>query len=52
MHDRVIAPGALFDTWLFEPAKPAVPATASRSSLPVQPRSWTRIEATNGLHEH
>ncbi|MFI1052221.1 M1 family metallopeptidase [Streptomyces griseoruber] len=44
--------GTLFDTWLFEPAKPAVPAEARRSSLPVQPKSWKQIEATNDMHEH
>ncbi|MFF5145504.1 M1 family aminopeptidase [Streptomyces sp. NPDC013157] len=43
--------GALFDTWLFEPAKPSVPTMTGRSSLPVRPSSWTQIEATNGMHE-
>ncbi len=44
--------GALFDTWLFKPAKPAVPAAVGRSSLPVRPKSWKQIEATNEVHEH
>ncbi|GGN05140.1 hypothetical protein [Streptomyces fuscichromogenes] len=29
-----------------------VSVTVGRFSLPVQPRSWTRIEAMNGMHEH
>ncbi|MBK3574533.1 hypothetical protein JHN63_12040 [Streptomyces sp. MBT65] len=44
--------GALFDTWLFKLAKPAVPAAVGRSSLPVRPKSWKQIEATNEVHEH
>ncbi|KUN80696.1 M1 family metallopeptidase [Streptomyces griseoruber] len=47
--------GALFDTWLFQPAKPAGPAARSgltaRATV-VQPRSWKKIAATNGVHEH
>ncbi|MFJ9241643.1 M1 family metallopeptidase [Streptomyces sp. NPDC101776] len=40
---------ALFDTWLFQPTKPAVPA-AKAVVAPVQPKSWKKIEATNGVH--
>jgi len=51
---------ALFDTWLFQPAKPAAPAArtasiarASGSGVaPVQPKSWKKIAATNDVHEH
>ncbi|MFF9124112.1 M1 family metallopeptidase [Streptomyces sp. NPDC014889] len=46
---------ALFDTWLFQPAKPAAPAaraaSLAKTSAPVaQPRSWKKIEATNDVH--
>ncbi|MET7474346.1 M1 family metallopeptidase [Streptomyces sp. NPDC005648] len=44
--------GPLFDTWLFEPAKPAGRAAARMSSLPAQPESWKQIEATNEVHKH
>ncbi|MCK8432847.1 M1 family metallopeptidase [Streptomyces sp. D2-8] len=48
---------ALFDTWLFQPSKPGVPAAraaavAKASGAVPQPRSWKRIEATNGVHGH
>ncbi|WP_435271262.1 M1 family metallopeptidase [Streptomyces sp. 1222.5] len=47
---------ALFDTWLFEPSKPAVSAVRSLArtggSAVTQPRSWKKIEATNGVHGH
>ncbi|KPI19908.1 Peptidase M1 membrane alanine aminopeptidase [Actinobacteria bacterium OK074] len=51
--------GALFDTWLFEPVKPATPATGPVSSAakattsaatPERPKSWKEIEATNDVH--
>ena len=46
---------ALFDTWLFQPVKPAAPAAraASFAASPAgveQPRSWKKIEATNDVH--
>ncbi|WP_327319315.1 M1 family metallopeptidase [Streptomyces sp. NBC_01235] len=48
--------GALFDTWLFQPTKPAAPVArtasiAKSSAVPVQPKSWKKIAATNSLHE-
>ncbi|GAA2522396.1 hypothetical protein GCM10010423_14170 [Streptomyces levis] len=48
---------ALFDTWLFQPSKPGVPAAraaavAKAAKAVPQPRSWKRIAATNGVHEH
>jgi aminopeptidase N len=48
---------ALFDTWLFQPSKPAAPAAraaslAKASVTPAQPRSWKKIAATNDVHEH
>ncbi|MGW4198766.1 M1 family metallopeptidase [Streptomyces sp. NPDC005004] len=47
---------SLFDTWLFEPTKPASPATGAalaRSAAQVtQPKSWKKIEATNDVHGH
>ncbi|MEU1511274.1 M1 family metallopeptidase [Streptomyces sp. NPDC005811] len=47
--------GALFDTWLYQPAKPA--EAAARAGLAaratgVRPKSWKKIEATNGVHGH
>ncbi|MFE7773599.1 M1 family metallopeptidase [Streptomyces sp. NPDC057445] len=55
----------LFDTWLYEPSKPAAapaagPAArgtagaraAGAGTRPVQPRSWKKIAATNNVHEH
>ncbi|MFD5471836.1 M1 family metallopeptidase [Streptomyces sp. NPDC127105] len=46
---------ALFDTWLFQPAKPAAPAaraaSLTRTAAPTAPpRSWKKIEATNDVH--
>ncbi|MGW5125873.1 M1 family metallopeptidase [Streptomyces sp. NPDC004069] len=46
---------ALFDTWLFQPSKPAAPAArvvspAKTSAAPAEPRSWKKIEATNDVH--
>ncbi|MFF8841274.1 M1 family metallopeptidase [Streptomyces sp. NPDC015127] len=49
---------ALFDTWLYEPAKPAAPAAAgariaqSDAAEPVQPKSWKKIAETNTIHDH
>ncbi|MCW5254179.1 M1 family metallopeptidase [Streptomyces sp. SHP 1-2] len=49
---------ALFDTWLFQPSKPAArsgraagPAVAA-APAPAEPRSWRRIAATNTVHQH
>nr|BBJ49374.1 hypothetical protein SAVMC3_20030 [Streptomyces avermitilis] len=48
---------ALFDTWLFQPSKPAASAAkgaslASRTAAAtVQPRSWKKIAATNSAHQ-
>ncbi|SEQ20920.1 Peptidase family M1 [Streptomyces sp. yr375] len=43
--------GALFDTWLFQPTKPAVSAvSAGTLTAPAQPKSWKKIAATNSLH--
>ncbi|MFD7876628.1 M1 family metallopeptidase [Streptomyces sp. NPDC059766] len=47
---------ALFDTWLFQPSKPAAATAAPTASLartagpPAQPASWKSIEATNDVH--
>jgi hypothetical protein len=48
---------ALFDTWLFQPSKPGAPAAraaavAKGAGAVPQPRSWKKIAATNGVHEH
>ncbi|MEU6665137.1 M1 family metallopeptidase [Streptomyces sp. NPDC046727] len=46
---------ALFDTWLFQPSKPAAPAARAlvRTGTAVaQPKSWKKIEATNEVHTH
>ncbi|MEW2134383.1 M1 family metallopeptidase [Streptomyces sp. NPDC005435] len=47
---------SLFDTWLFEPSKPAAPATGAslaRGAAQVSPpKSWKKIEATNDVHGH
>ncbi|MEU0391499.1 M1 family metallopeptidase [Streptomyces sp. NPDC006208] len=49
---------ALFDTWLYEPSKPAAPAAAnaraarSESVAPQPPASWKKIAATNSVHDH
>ncbi|MHB9857789.1 M1 family metallopeptidase [Streptomyces sp. YIM S03343] len=49
--------GALFDTWLFQPSKPAAGAAVPGSvrsvkgaKAVVQPKSWKAIEATNDVH--
>ncbi|MFJ4876779.1 M1 family metallopeptidase [Streptomyces sp. NPDC088745] len=52
----------LFDTWLYEPSKPAAPAAAesriarglaaSPAAKPVQPKSWKKIAETNTIHDH
>ncbi|MCZ7456817.1 M1 family metallopeptidase [Streptomyces sp. WMMC940] len=53
----------LFDTWLYEPSKPAAPAAAAsgatkapgvaRSEVrPAEPRSYRRIAATDTVHDH
>ncbi|MFF0739863.1 M1 family metallopeptidase [Streptomyces sp. NPDC004111] len=56
----------LFDTWLYQPEKPAAPAAAEsriargyaagaageRAVTPVQPKSWKKIAETNSVHEH
>jgi aminopeptidase N len=44
---------ALFDTWLFQPSKPAAARAASvaqAADAPVRPESWKGIEATNDVH--
>ncbi|MFF2379486.1 M1 family metallopeptidase [Streptomyces sp. NPDC058108] len=48
----------LFDTWLFQPSKPAGPAARGVSpagartakAIPARPRSWKKIEATDSVH--
>jgi aminopeptidase N len=47
----------LFDTWLYQPSKPAAPAAraasiARETSAPAQPKSWQKITATGDVHEH
>ncbi|WP_329125948.1 M1 family metallopeptidase [Streptomyces sp. NBC_01465] len=47
----------LFDTWLFQPVKPASAAKAQAriavaSAVPAQPKSWKQIAATNTIHDH
>ncbi|MFK8908280.1 M1 family metallopeptidase [Streptomyces sp. YS-3] len=46
----------LFDTWLYQPSKPAAPAAKKArvaAGVPLaQPKSWKKIAATNGLHDH
>ncbi|GAA4892497.1 M1 family metallopeptidase [Streptomyces coeruleoprunus] len=49
---------ALFDTWLYQPSKPAAPAAAgarTASEAPAgriaQPKSWKKIAETNTIHE-
>ncbi|MFI0982195.1 M1 family metallopeptidase [Streptomyces sp. NPDC021093] len=55
----------LFDTWLYQPVKPAASPTATAKaktarsysaagaqSKPVQPKSWKKIAATNTVHDH
>ncbi|MEU8591661.1 M1 family metallopeptidase [Streptomyces sp. NPDC048664] len=46
---------SLFDTWLFQPSKPATAAARGAALVPgakaaVPPKSWARIEATNDVH--
>ncbi|MGW3493477.1 M1 family metallopeptidase [Streptomyces sp. NPDC001020] len=45
---------SLFDTWLFQPSKPAAPAARGASiattSAVAQPKSWEQIAATNDVH--
>ncbi|CAM5540665.1 peptidase [Streptomyces purpurascens] len=48
---------ALFDTWLFQASKPASAAArtvsvAKAGGTVSQPRSWKKIAATDGVHEH
>ncbi|MCX4514253.1 M1 family metallopeptidase [Streptomyces sp. NBC_01619] len=50
----------LFDTWLYEPSKPAGAATAPAGAAaaartgvrPAQPTSYRKIAATNSVHDH
>ncbi|MFJ1589385.1 M1 family metallopeptidase [Kitasatospora albolonga] len=53
----------LFDTWLYQPKRPALPAAASagiaenalssRAAARVErPASWKKIAATNTIHDH
>ncbi|MGW1895369.1 M1 family metallopeptidase [Streptomyces sp. NPDC002004] len=48
---------SLFDTWLYEPAKPAAaPApggarSAAAAVTPHRPASWKQIQATNRIHD-
>ncbi|MFD7433642.1 M1 family metallopeptidase [Streptomyces sp. NPDC059861] len=53
--------GGLFDIWLFQPSKPGAPAARDASisaralgakGASEQPRSWKKIAATNGVHDH
>ncbi|MBO1329672.1 M1 family metallopeptidase [Streptomyces sp. VRA16 Mangrove soil] len=42
---------SLFDTWLYQPERPATTALRSAAvAAPQQPRSWKAIAATNGVH--
>ncbi|MGW4164453.1 M1 family metallopeptidase [Streptomyces sp. NPDC004788] len=50
----------LFDTWLYQPVKPAAPAATEAglaatkgltAAKPVQPKSWKKIAETNTIHE-
>lgn len=44
--------GALFQAWLYTPAKPVV-AALTRKAAPVAPKSWAEISQTHRLlHEH
>ncbi|MFF9391068.1 M1 family metallopeptidase [Streptomyces griseoluteus] len=47
---------ALFDTWLFQPSKPAArgsdAAAGSLAAKVAAPKSWKKIEATNDVHAH
>ncbi|MEU1072220.1 MULTISPECIES: M1 family metallopeptidase [unclassified Streptomyces] len=46
----------LFDTWLYQPSKPAAPAAkkarVAAGAPAAQPKSWKKIAATNSLHDH
>ncbi|MFE0099771.1 M1 family metallopeptidase [Streptomyces sp. NPDC059009] len=53
----------LFDTWLYQPSKPAAPAAKKAGVLrapakgaaakaPARPKSWKQIAATNEVHAH
>ncbi|MFI1101684.1 M1 family metallopeptidase [Streptomyces melanogenes] len=46
----------LFDTWLYQPSKPAAPAAKKAKlvagSAVAQPKSWKKIAATNEIHDH
>jgi len=53
----------LFDTWLYQPKRPALPAASaaglaegalsSRAAAgPERPASWKKIAATNTIHDH
>ncbi len=46
----------LFDTWLYEPVRPAKPslggAKAERDGKQAAPKSWREIKAVNGSHRH
>ncbi|CAM5294409.1 hypothetical protein SALBM135S_02834 [Streptomyces alboniger] len=47
----------LFDTWLYQPSRPAAPAAkdaglARSAAAPAEPRSWKEIAATNTVHDH
>ncbi|WHM35543.1 M1 family metallopeptidase [Streptomyces sp. BPTC-684] len=49
----------LFDTWLYQPVKPAAPAAkkaklvaGSAGAAVTQPKSWKKIAATNEIHDH
>jgi aminopeptidase N len=50
----------LFDTWLYQPSKPAAPTAAgagiaarSRTAAPLAPpASWKKIAETNSVHDH
>ncbi|MGH4028576.1 M1 family metallopeptidase [Actinomycetota bacterium Odt1-20B] len=53
----------LFDTWLYQPSKPAAPAAKTAGVLrspakgaaakaPARPKSWKQIAATNEVHAH
>ncbi|MFC7303572.1 M1 family metallopeptidase [Streptomyces monticola] len=48
---------ALFDTWLYQAAKPGSPAARSAEVAPsgadvARPKSWKKIAATNSVHDH
>ncbi|MDG4862384.1 M1 family metallopeptidase [Streptomyces sp. T-3] len=50
---------ALFDTWLYQPARPGEPAAAKAEVLRApgtgkldRPKGWKKIAATNSVHDH